>query len=56
MSDKTTEKKGEKRIPISAELAAVAQSAYAENAKREAQQAGQPTKLGLQPGWGGQGR
>ena len=49
-------KEKEKRIEVTADLAAAAQAAYAENAKREAQQAGAPPKIGLQPGWGGQGR
>ena len=44
------------REPISVDLAAAAQAAYAENAKREAQQQGQPATLGLQSGWGGKGR
>lgn len=43
-------------VEVSVELAAAAQMAYAENAKREAQQQGHPTNLGLQSGWGGKGR
>jgi hypothetical protein len=41
---------------ISIQLAAAAQAAYAEDAKRESGQQGQPAQMGLNPGWGGKGR
>jgi len=46
----------EKKELVSVELAAAAQVAYAESAKKEAQNPGKPTTLGLQSGWGGKGR
>ena len=50
------EQKKAKR-PISLELAAAAQAAYAQEAKQErADQSGQKANLGLKPGWGGKGR
>jgi hypothetical protein len=45
------------RRPISLELAAAAQAAYVQEAKREKQeQGGEKANLSLQPGWGGKGR
>ena len=52
---KMKDEKKEKET-ISIQLAAAAQAAYAEDAKRESGQQGQPAQMGLNPGWGGKGR